>query len=127
MYETADAHRVVEWCKKTSPARHDDLMEVMFRRYFQDGVDLTSQEVLLQLVDEVGGLDRRSYENMLKGSDMMEEVKQGVDKARQLGVDGVPFFIIEPASNNKEQRPIAFSGAQPPDVIKGVLEKMSVA
>ena len=54
MYETMDAHRVVEWCKRSAPERHDALTEVMFRRYFQDGVDLTSRSVLLGIVDEVG-------------------------------------------------------------------------
>mmetsp|Transcript_105605 Transcript_105605/g.297106 ORF Transcript_105605/g.297106 Transcript_105605/m.297106 type:complete len:128 (-) Transcript_105605:121-504(-) len=127
MYETVDAHRVVEWCKKTAPASHDALMEVMFRRYFQDGADLTGHEVLLQIVDEVGGLDRQGCLNLLRGRDLTREVEQGVDQAHAMGVTGVPFLVVEPAGGDRKHKPVAFSGAQPPDVIQSALENMARA
>eukprot|EP00747_Dinoflagellata_sp_TGD_P002997 gnl/TRDRNA2_/TRDRNA2_106577_c0_seq1.p1 gnl/TRDRNA2_/TRDRNA2_106577_c0~~gnl/TRDRNA2_/TRDRNA2_106577_c0_seq1.p1 ORF type:complete len:154 (+),score=33.95 gnl/TRDRNA2_/TRDRNA2_106577_c0_seq1:295-756(+) len=129
IYETMDAHRIVEWCKKVAPQKHDALMEVMFRHYFQDGADLTKREVLLGFVDEVGGLDRKACESMLAGADLKREVLTGIQKAHDLDVSGVPFFIVEAADpgGNKGRKPTAFSGAQPADVIRNVLEKYSTA
>ena len=44
--------------------------------------------------------------------------------ARQ-GVRGVPFFVVHPASGNGE--PVAFSGAQPSEVIAEVLAEQAAA
>ena len=42
-------------------------------------------------------------------------------QAKSLRVSGVPYFIIE--SDNSDIQPIAFSGAQPVEVIKAALEE----
>jgi predicted DsbA family dithiol-disulfide isomerase len=127
IYETMDAHRVVEWCKKVAPEKHDTLMEVMFRRYFQDGVDLTKHDVLVGIVKEVDGLNAEECAIMLRGSEMKTEVQSGTRKAKQMNVSGVPFFIIEPLPGAKQSKPVTFSGAQPPELIEEVLQEATSA
>eukprot|EP00930_Biecheleria_cincta_P052625 TRINITY_DN37886_c0_g1_i1.p2 TRINITY_DN37886_c0_g1~~TRINITY_DN37886_c0_g1_i1.p2 ORF type:complete len:124 (-),score=34.93 TRINITY_DN37886_c0_g1_i1:20-391(-) len=117
-----DAHRVMEWCKKTAPEKHDALMEVMFQRYFQDAVDLTKHEVLVSIVKEVEGLDADACMAMLSSPDMKSEVKSKVKRAAEMNVSGVPFFIVEPRAGAKKTRPVAFSGAQPASVIEEILQ-----
>eukprot|EP00440_Ansanella_granifera_P035597 gb/GFBE01038614.1/.p1 GENE.gb/GFBE01038614.1/~~gb/GFBE01038614.1/.p1 ORF type:complete len:156 (+),score=46.60 gb/GFBE01038614.1/:1-468(+) len=127
IYETMEAHRVVEWCKRTAPQKHDALMEVMFRRYFTDAADITQRDVLLGIVEEVGGLDRQGCENLLNGKDLEQEVKVGAREAQQMGVSGVPFFIVEPSASKASsgKKAVSFSGAQPADAISEVLQKLS--
>merc|ERR1719440_446697 len=120
-----DAHRVIEWCKKVSPDKHDTLMEVMFRRYFQDAADLTQHEVLLGIVKEIQQLNVEDCAKMLTGSEMTTEVQSGAGRAKQMKVSGVPFFIIEPQPGAKQAKPVAFSGAQPANVITGILQEAS--
>lgn len=121
MVETMDAHRVIEWCKKVAPDKHDALMEVMFRRYFQEAANITDHGILCGIVKEVPGLNEDDCAKMLAGSDLSNEVKSGVSRAKQLKVSGVPFFILEPALGAKSKKSVAFSGAQPPDVIQDML------
>lgn len=126
IFETVDAHRVVEWCKKVAPDRHDALMEVIFKRYFQDAADLTTHEVLLNIVGEVGGLDTDACRKLLNSNEFTEEVKTGVGKAKRKGVSGVPYFIIDAPAGAKDKKPFEFSGAQPADVIQRMLKEISV-
>ncbi|CAE8637724.1 unnamed protein product, partial [Polarella glacialis] len=109
-----DAHRVVEWCKQTAPEKHDALMEIMFQGYFEGAKDITNHEVLLKMVEDVGGLDSQGCANLLKGSDLTPEVKRGAAQASSKGVSGVPHFILE-TSSGAAGKPVSFSGAQPPD------------
>lgn len=124
--ETVDAHRVVEWCKQKAPEKHDALMEVMFQRYFQDALDITNHKVLIDIVKEVPGLDADECANVLRGSYFSSEVTNGVSRAKQMRVSGVPYFIIQPLPGAKAKKPVSFSGAQPADVIKDLLQDANV-
>ena len=66
------------------------VVEALFRGYFTEGKDISDRTVLLNVVAQAG-LDRGRAEVFLKGEgDIHEEEAE----ARQLGVSGVPFFVI---------------------------------
>ena len=61
------------------------------------------------------GLDRHGAEATLNGDDGLDAIKDADALARQLGVDGVPFFIVNGT--------ITLSGAQQPDAFLAVFRQ----
>jgi len=112
---TASAHRLMEHVNATQPDKGDSLMEAMFHAYFEEAKDLSKLEELVNVAAQVG-LDREFVEAMISSAANLDAaVSRSVrDSQSRLKVRGVPFFLIEPLDGG---RPIAFSGAQPPDVI----------
>jgi predicted DsbA family dithiol-disulfide isomerase len=86
----------------------DDVVEALFRAYFIDGRDLTSNETLSAIACEAG-LARKDVDTCLAGPQAREQVQAEDGQARRLGVEGVPFFIFN--------RRYAVSGAQDPEAL----------
>ena len=85
------------------PTLQDRVVEALFRAYFIDGADLTSHETLAAIAADAG-LDRARAEACLADSATRRAVRADEDRSRQMGVQGVPFFILD--------RRLAVSGAQ---------------
>lgn len=106
---TVDGHRLMEWCNQTHPDRANDLMEHLFRAYFQDAKDLSSVHELVN-VAKSAGLPEDIVKSVLESDQYRGEVFEADERSkRNLRVSGVPYFIVE---NNNGGRPVAFSGAQ---------------
>jgi predicted DsbA family dithiol-disulfide isomerase len=101
---TLDAHRLIWLAEKHGV--QDAVVEALFRAYFTEGRDISSRKMLLDVVAEAG-LDRHQAEGVLNSDEGMEAIREAHDQSRRIGVEGVPFFII----NGK----ITLSGAQPPE------------
>lgn len=115
---TMNGHRVMEWCNQNNPNKSDELMEAIFKAYFEDAKDISKVPELLSIVASVG-LDQSAIESMLATNAYSQEVAQADRQVKtQLRVSGVPYFIVE---SNTGARPTAFSGAQPADLIAEVL------
>ena len=82
--------------------------EAMLKAFFVDGVDLTDTETLVGIAAGAG-LDRKDAEAAVADEALRKAVSEEEDKARAMGVNGVPFFIF----NNR----LAVEGAQPPEVL----------
>jgi predicted DsbA family dithiol-disulfide isomerase len=82
--------------------------EALMKAFFVDGLDLSDAQTLVRIASEAG-LDRNEAEAALADEARRRAVAEEEDKARALGVHGVPFFIF----NGK----IAVEGAQPPEVL----------
>lgn len=102
---TLDSHRLI-WLAENEGVQ-DAVVEGLFRAYFTQGRDISNRVALLNVVAEAG-LDREKAEAVLNGNDGLEAIQELLGEARQVGVDGVPFFIVN------EQ--IVLSGAQPSEV-----------
>ncbi|HLR46994.1 MAG TPA: DsbA family protein, partial [Deinococcales bacterium] len=72
-------------------------------------------EVLVRLGLEAG-LAEDAIRSLLAGTDFAEEVRADIGRGRQLGVTGVPFFVIDSQHG--------LSGAQPPEVFLSALEQL---
>ncbi len=117
---TVDGHRLMEWCNRTYPEKSDQLMEKLFHAYFEEAKDLSSVEELSAIATSVG-FNEESVNTFLQSDEYRSEVLQSDQRSkRALRVSGVPYFIIE---DNNGGRPMAFSGAQPPEVIAQALEE----
>lgn len=90
------------------------LLDALYAAYFEFGRDIGDRDVLVDVAAAVG-LDAAETRTQLAGDTGAAEVMADVAFARQVGITGVPFFIF----NER----VAFSGAQPPDVILRVLRQ----
>lgn len=84
--------------------RADALVEALFRAYFEEGRDIGDRDVLLELAAGVG-LDTAEAAAALVDPQLRDEVSRLAREGRELGISGVPFFIVD--------RRWAVSGAQP--------------
>jgi len=109
---TFDAHRLLHWALEQG--LQSLLKERLLRAYFCEGQPIGDRETLLRLAVDVG-LDGESGRSILDNESYAREVRQDEDEARALGITGVPFFVLA------EQ--FGVSGAQPPEILMGVLEK----
>jgi predicted DsbA family dithiol-disulfide isomerase len=107
---TFDAHRLIHLA--TARGLQDAAEERLFTAYMVEGKDVGDRATLVRLAGEIG-LDEAEAEGVLAGSDYADEVRADEREAGQLGVTGVPFFVID--------RAYGISGAQPPEHILAAL------
>ncbi|MCP3741019.1 DsbA family oxidoreductase [Rossellomorea sp. BNER] len=110
---TLDAHRLTKFAE--TKGKEAEIIERLLKAYFTDSLHIGDHGTLLQLADEVG-LDRIEVESILKSNDFTEDVRDDESRASQIGVTGVPFFVL----NQK----YAISGAQPKEVFENALLKV---
>ncbi|GGF99052.1 DsbA family oxidoreductase [Paenibacillus abyssi] len=109
---TFDAHRLAHFAAKHG--KMTEMTERLLKAYFTESKHIGDHETLAALAEEVG-LDKHEAAQMLAGDDYTKEVRADEQEAVNLGIRGVPFFVI----NNK----YAVSGAQSSEVFLQALEK----
>lgn len=107
-----DAHRFIQMAKKEN--KGDAAEEALFKAYFTDGKNTADHKVLTGLATGIG-MDSTAVKTMLSGTDYTKEVNSDIAEAEQLGLRGVPFFVLN--------RQYGVSGAQEPDVFLQSLKK----
>lgn len=107
---TFDAHRVIHLAGEHG--QRDAMKERCLRAYLTEGEAIGDVDVLERLAVEVG-LDRAEVAALLAGDRFAAEVRAEEREARELGISGVPFFVIG--------RRLGVSGAQPAAVLHGAL------
>lgn len=113
MTNTFDAHRLAKWANAfgLEAALTDRLMKA----YFTEGRNLADSSVLVKLASEVG-LDAKQAEAILQSNEFADKAKAEMTEARQIGVQGVPFFVVN--------RKYGISGAQEEDYFAAALEQI---
>ena len=109
---TFDAHRLLHYAHEVGA--QDALKERLFRAYFTEGEEIADHATLVRLGSEVG-LDSDKSAEVLESGRYATEVRADEAAARELGVTGVPFFVID--------RRYGISGAQSPEMILQVLNE----
>ena len=88
---TLDSHRLVRWAG--TAGCQNEMVDVLFRRYFTDGEDVGSHAVLIDAANEVG-MDTDIVEDLLKRGADRELIQREEALAREMGIQGVPSFVI---------------------------------
>ena len=94
--------------------RDHDFVESLFKAFFIDGVDLTNRDNIIALATDID-LNETTVDSVLNDGLFMEKIEEDIQESTRLGIQGVPFFII-----NKS---IGLSGAQPPEAIAKAIEQ----
>lgn len=105
-----DAHRLIQLAKQHGLG--DAAEERLFLAYFTEGRNIADYPTLLELGTDIG-LDASAVQQLLNSDACADAVAQDIYEARQVGVRGVPFFVLN--------RQYAVSGAQQPDTFLGAL------
>lgn len=96
-------HRIIQLAKTKKAG--DEMEEIFFKAYFTDGRDLNNDSTLIELASQAG-LNPADAQKVVQNEDLyLKEVKADIDEAREIGVQGVPFFVFDGK--------YAISGAQP--------------
>jgi predicted DsbA family dithiol-disulfide isomerase len=105
------AHRLIAFARREK--RQDVIVEALFQGYFTAGADIGRIDTLTEIAASAGfEPDRiRAY---LESDEDLADIKAEDQFARQIGIQGVPCFIID--------RKFALSGAQPPEAFLEVFE-----
>jgi predicted DsbA family dithiol-disulfide isomerase len=103
---TLAAHALIERARLSGV--QGEVKEALLKAFFVEGVDLTDDKTLVS-VAAGAGLERKEAEAAVADEELRRAVSEQEDKARAMGVSGVPFFIF-----NKR---LAVEGAQPPEAL----------
>jgi len=102
---TLKAHRLLHLAKQFG--KQDELKELLLKAHFEKGLNVADSNVLIDLGNAIG-IDSEVISKALNDDAIAYEVQQDILEAQNIGVTGVPFFVL----NNK----YAVSGAQPSEV-----------
>ncbi|UKB77477.1 DsbA family oxidoreductase [Chryseobacterium sp. MEBOG07] len=109
---TFSAHKLLHLAKKHN--KSNEMEEALFIAHFIDGKNVGDIEVLVSLAESLG-IGTEEAREAITTDQLDYEVNQDIQEARNNGVSGVPFFVL----NGK----YAVSGAQPVDVFENALQQ----
>jgi predicted DsbA family dithiol-disulfide isomerase len=108
---TFDAHRLIHLA--AAAGLQAAMKERLMAAYFMEGRALGDRDTLVELATEVG-IDSERARATLDSEAYAEDVRADEHEGSELGITGVPFFVIN--------RRYGVSGAQPPEVLIQALE-----
>lgn len=111
---TIDAHRVIRWAINEGEGVQDKLVERLFQLYFLEGANIGDHDVLTEAAN-AAGMDGAVVGALLATDQDRDAVENEIATAQQMGVTGVPCFIID----NK----YAVMGAQEPSHIAEAIKQ----
>lgn len=113
---TLDAHRLLRWAMIEGPEVQNRVAVALFKAYFEEGRNVGDRTVLLDIA-EACGMDRAVVTALFSAGADVDSVKEEIGMARDMGVTGVPCFIID----NK----YAVMGAQSVDVLTNAFREIA--
>ncbi|WP_068777319.1 DsbA family oxidoreductase [Paenibacillus sp. FJAT-26967] len=109
---TFDAHRLAHYAGQHGKAH--EMTELLLKAYFTDNKHIGDRDTLAALAAEIG-LDKNEAAQVLASDQFTQEVRADEQEGADLGISGVPFFVID--------RKYGVSGAQPGEVFVQALQK----
>ncbi len=116
MVNTFDAHRVAHLAKASGLGT--EMHERLLRAQLVEAAVLNDSETLVRLATEVG-VPEPDTRRVLASDEYATAVTEDIQEARALGVNGVPFFVID--------RRYGISGAQPVEAFRKALTTAATA
>jgi predicted DsbA family dithiol-disulfide isomerase len=110
---TFDAHRLIHFA--AHHGKQAEMKDRLQRAYFSEGALISDLDTLVGLAKEVG-LDADEARSALVTDAHASEVRADIRRAHDIGVSGVPFFLID------EQYGV--SGAQPTELFAQALRQI---
>lgn len=113
---TLDAHRLSLWAHAEGREFQDKVVNELFRANFEEGLNIGDHAVLAD-IGEKAGMNRDVVTKLLSSDADKETIVAEIDAAQQMGVAGVPFFILD--------QKYAVSGAQSKEVLINALRDIA--
>ena len=116
---TLAAHRLIAWAQERFDAGlASALVERLFEAYFVQGRAIGEAAELARIASEAG-LERSAAQAMLASAEGLATVSAEDREARDVGINGVPFFIFNGST--------ALSGAHDPETLLEAIAKARAA
>ncbi|KAG9105185.1 hypothetical protein FRC07_009523 [Ceratobasidium sp. 392] len=93
------------------------ILTEILKGYHELEEDIGDPEVLAGYAEKTGVMSRPETLEFLASDELKKEVAEGIEEAREMGVTGVPFTVINDTW--------AISGGQPSEVFYQVFERLS--
>lgn len=113
IYNTRLAHEATEYVREHD--KTNEFHKILFRKVFVDGLDVGAWDVLHSAAAEAG-LDADEMQKVVESGKYTDNVAEQVQWAYQIGVSGVPTYVI----NDR----YAIVGARPYEVFKDALSQI---
>jgi len=110
---TFDVHRVLQL--GLDQGFQHRLLDELYRAYFGDAADIFDPDVL-STIAVTAGLDPEDVKQVLGSDDYAGQVRADEQQAQQLGIRGVPFFVLDGR--------VGVSGAQPAQTFTEALSSL---
>lgn len=114
IYNTRLAHEATEYAREHG--NPNEFHKVVFLKVYAEGQDPSQWDVLRSAAQEVG-LDAEEMQRAVESEKYKANVEEQVRQAYQIGVSGVPTYVI----NDR----YAIVGAQPYEAFKRALEQIA--
>lgn len=111
---TFKAHRLAKLAEEEGLG--EQATERLLHGYFVAGEAIGDDAVLLEVAKELG-MNQDRVQEVLQSDEFTNDVNTDIAQAGQIGVQGVPFFVIN--------RKYAISGAQPAEAFEEALRKVA--
>lgn len=116
---TMDAHRLLKLAQSRGNNEViEDLVQRFYRIYFVEGKSIADHQILKEAALSAG-LKEKDIDEVLSSDKFKDQVLQDRTELEKLGVNGVPYFIIDDK--------YAISGAQPYDVFVNAIKQIMAA
>ena len=109
---TLDSHRLIHFA--ITEKKEKETIDALFHSHFTEAKNIEDKQVLTEVAKKVGLNQERTAE-VLSSDEFGYDVSQDILESRNLGIRGVPFFLIN--------RKYAVSGAQPMDAFRNALKQ----
>eukprot|EP01100_Stratorugosa_tubuloviscum_P014998 TRINITY_DN836_c0_g1_i1.p1 TRINITY_DN836_c0_g1~~TRINITY_DN836_c0_g1_i1.p1 ORF type:complete len:162 (-),score=69.54 TRINITY_DN836_c0_g1_i1:221-706(-) len=124
---TLASHKLVEWAKlkqsqnqfqNQQQSLHEQVIEEIFKCYFEQAKDLNSIELLNQIATKFS--IQQNFDDFLNSNEQTEKIiGEFRNYVSEYSISGVPFFIFHHPTTNKKK---TFSGAQSPHFFESIIE-----
>ncbi|HUD53573.1 DsbA family oxidoreductase [Parvibaculum sp.] len=88
---TLDSHRLIRWAG--TAGCQNEMVDILFRRYFTDAEDIGNHDVLVDAAAEAGMDTDIVADLLIRGADR-DLIRREDAAAREMGIQGVPSFVI---------------------------------
>ena len=113
IYNTRIAHEATEYAREHGKAL--EFHHIVFRKVYGEGLDISKWDILRSAAEEAG-LNADDMQAVVDGGKYTAEVAAQVRQAQEIGVTGVPTYVI----NDR----YAIVGAQPYQAFKNALAQI---
>jgi predicted DsbA family dithiol-disulfide isomerase len=104
--------------------RFDTVHRALFKAYFEDGLDIGSVDVLLDIANECG-VDRTALAASLAGQRFKSAIEDDEAMAGRLGVTGLPFVMLSATGAGARMRPpVVVRGVAPVEHMTAALDRL---
>lgn len=107
-----NAHRILHLAKQEG--KQSEVKELLLKAHFEEGKNIDDAPTL-QALAEMAGISTEKCIEVLTSNAFSDDIRNDIQRAREIGVQGVPFFV--------KDGKYAISGAQPVEVFMEFLEK----